>query len=484
MSRRSGRKAYTTDRDTTLTDQPPPPPEEELIIDEEEDSIEEDEELLEEDDEVTRCICAHDELQPNYINKDLESLLNKEFQIKIDHGLFIQCDRCGVWQHGYCVGLFENDDVPEKYWCEVCKPELHILITEGPPIKSKRTLYKPVNDRRRKVEQLSTANNTTTNNNNNNTTTANNNNKRKRNSPTASTASTTTSTKSASSAKQNRKERERRHHHHHDYDEEEDDEYKEALQRAIRESAKESGLAVESDNNASKRRSRGNSSNNSTPPTATTVNNDVDDPIKDEDDPIPELKKPKIEIEGATDSDMNDQDTASNIEDEIGIDESKLEPKRGGKTRGGGKSGANNKSKKKKPVLQPSSASSSAASGSTSATTTSMNSNNGKGLPSREELINQPSKPRFVSDRSSIYELRKRTGAILEWLARSQLELEDEKLHKLELFNFQQNESGDEQKIIKDTASLEVTFNENLILMEKLTDKILNWEQNFGKYAP
>ena len=41
--------------------------------------------------------------------------------------------------------------------------------------------------------------------------------------------------------------------------------------------------------------------------------------------------------------------------------------------------------------------------------------------------IKQPSKPRYVNDKSSIFELRKRTIAILEWLGRSQVELQEEK---------------------------------------------------------
>lgn len=478
MSRRSGRKSYTSTQDTTSDLQPPL--EEETLVDEEEDSVEE------EDDEITRCICGHDELQPNYINKDLEALLNKEFLIKIDHGLFIQCDRCGVWQHGYCVGLFENDDVPEKYWCELCKPELHIIITEGPPIKSKRTLYKPVNDRRRKIEQLSNSKDSTTGNN-----------KRKRNTPPNTGAANNNNNNNAnnnnsnsnnSTGKLSRKER--RHHHHH-FDEEEDDEYKEALQRAIRESAKESGVALDKPDdsesgNSPKRRSRHSTTNPSpnqtTPPTTTGTTND---PIgekynnDDDDDPAPDSKRPKIEVEGPTDSDVNDLDTTSALEDDTMNDSAgvKREPRRG-------KPRAKISSKSKKAKLQqPTSSASSSASSSTKSSAT----NGAKPLPSREELINQPSKPRYVSDRSSIYELRKRTGAILEWLARSQLELEEEKSHKLELFNFQQVEvtgDGSHDDPQRDAAKLEVTFNENLVLMEKLTEKILNWEQNFGKYAP
>ncbi|GAB5360643.1 hypothetical protein AAMO2058_000644700 [Amorphochlora amoebiformis] len=38
-------------------------------------------------------------------------------------GLMIQCDRCLVWQHGDCVGLFTEASVPDQYFCEQCKPQ-------------------------------------------------------------------------------------------------------------------------------------------------------------------------------------------------------------------------------------------------------------------------------------------------------------------------------------------------------------------------
>lgn len=41
-----------------------------------------------------------------------------------DDGFTIQCDSCLVWQHAICVGI-SKDGVPESYFCELCKPELH-----------------------------------------------------------------------------------------------------------------------------------------------------------------------------------------------------------------------------------------------------------------------------------------------------------------------------------------------------------------------
>ena len=38
----------------------------------------------------------------------------------------ICCDNCLAWQHNTCMGLSDDDDMlPEKYYCEQCKPEDH-----------------------------------------------------------------------------------------------------------------------------------------------------------------------------------------------------------------------------------------------------------------------------------------------------------------------------------------------------------------------
>lgn len=64
--------------------------------------------------EVTRCICGNTDLQ---VEGNLE-----------DNGLFVQCDNCLVWQHGYCVGLLTDSQMPETYHCELCRPDLHRVI--------------------------------------------------------------------------------------------------------------------------------------------------------------------------------------------------------------------------------------------------------------------------------------------------------------------------------------------------------------------
>ncbi|RPB05268.1 hypothetical protein L873DRAFT_1664154 [Choiromyces venosus 120613-1] len=82
------------------------------------------------EDEVTRCICGHQEYQGG-----------DDDQADSD-GLFIQCDQCHVWQHGFCVGITDNASTPENYYCERCKPELHKLGTSKSGMRT--SLYLPV----------------------------------------------------------------------------------------------------------------------------------------------------------------------------------------------------------------------------------------------------------------------------------------------------------------------------------------------------
>lgn len=91
---------------------------------------------IDEVEEVTRCICGSDDL---YIPKNSHG----EFD-NVDPGFFIQCEICAVWQHGYCVGIKDEENAPEKYWCEQCKPENHTLFTDRFGIR--RSKYDPLHE--------------------------------------------------------------------------------------------------------------------------------------------------------------------------------------------------------------------------------------------------------------------------------------------------------------------------------------------------
>ncbi|ODO10039.1 hypothetical protein I350_02264 [Cryptococcus amylolentus CBS 6273] len=75
--------------------------------DDEEEGDGEEEQDEEGDDEegkdITRCVCKREDIDV----------------------MMIQCDQCNVWQHGECMGIWGDDEAPDEYFCEECKPERH-----------------------------------------------------------------------------------------------------------------------------------------------------------------------------------------------------------------------------------------------------------------------------------------------------------------------------------------------------------------------
>lgn len=442
MSRRSGRsKAYSDREDEDINNYEAEP----------EDELEENEEQ-----DVTRCICGQDELNNNTVNVNLSNLLLNEYQIKVDQGLFIQCDKCSVWQHGYCVGLFINEDVPDKYWCELCKPDLHIFVYENN--ETVRTLYKPVNDKRKKLQLENVENKEIQGSSRLRSS--------KRSTPLTSAHSNSNIVNENTSRNSNKPHRKERRHY--------DDSYDEQLQKALRESAKESGLSL---NEEIKRENEKNKALNENYYTADSSSKSrTKRKSNNEELDIANTKKVKTEHE-KSDSDINDVDE-SNVDEEndSALTSSKLNTKSRAKLRG--KVTKNKATSKKSTTPKPDSKSDIGSNSSSSL-------NNNTPL-TKDELINKSSRPRYVNDKSTIYELRKRTGAILEWLGRSQLELHEEKMGKIELFDYKEkpDNENDEKKLKEENFKIVNNFNDNLSLMEKLTESILTWEQKFGKYAP
>lgn len=87
-------------------------------------------------DEKTRCICGQQDY-PGPPSTDENRTLSEE-----SGSLFIQCDRCKVWQHGGCVGIMNDDQAPDEYFCELCEKKDHQLHTD---LKGQRySIYLPV----------------------------------------------------------------------------------------------------------------------------------------------------------------------------------------------------------------------------------------------------------------------------------------------------------------------------------------------------
>ncbi|KAI1378974.1 hypothetical protein F4677DRAFT_354649 [Hypoxylon crocopeplum] len=95
---------------------------------------------IQEDDEAVRCICGHDEY-PGPPPFDEESKNN--LKDTIDHerilaievtddtaGFYVQCEYCNTWQHGACVGFAEESNLDDiQYFCERCRKDLHKIFT-------------------------------------------------------------------------------------------------------------------------------------------------------------------------------------------------------------------------------------------------------------------------------------------------------------------------------------------------------------------
>ncbi|OMH84398.1 putative histone deacetylase complex subunit cti6 [Zancudomyces culisetae] len=64
----------------------------------------------EEDEGVVRCMCNN----------------------RNDYEMMIQCEECHVWQHTFCVGIRDEKNIPELYYCEECRAEDHPYINQRP----------------------------------------------------------------------------------------------------------------------------------------------------------------------------------------------------------------------------------------------------------------------------------------------------------------------------------------------------------------
>ncbi|RDL40832.1 FYVE zinc finger [Venustampulla echinocandica] len=91
------------------------------------------------DDEAVRCICGFDEYpgppqlgeedSKHGIKDGIEEPIITVADVTEDGaGFFLQCDVCKVWQHGYCVGIMNEDMSPDEYFCELCRPDLHKIF--------------------------------------------------------------------------------------------------------------------------------------------------------------------------------------------------------------------------------------------------------------------------------------------------------------------------------------------------------------------
>ena len=69
---------------------------------------------------------------------------------------WISCETCFAWQHNVCVGVSSyEDEIPENYWCEQCRPENHKELLEGmargeKPWEARRKAHEEESKKKRK----------------------------------------------------------------------------------------------------------------------------------------------------------------------------------------------------------------------------------------------------------------------------------------------------------------------------------------------
>lgn len=85
--------------------------------------------------DVTRCICGNEE----FVSTPRTKALNAE------PGLYVQCERCNVWQHGFCMGFETEGDIPNEYYCEKCEPLFHRIGQRQGVLQSRYRPYTPRN---------------------------------------------------------------------------------------------------------------------------------------------------------------------------------------------------------------------------------------------------------------------------------------------------------------------------------------------------
>ena len=449
-------------------------------------------ELVNEEDEEeegeTRCICG--ELDP-----------------PDDSGLYIQCEQCGVWQHGFCVGISEGEDSNlDKYWCEQCKPELHRLYNVE-STGELRSVYKPIqekksqNERKRRVDRPRI-----TNKEEGKLENADDDNPNK---PDVDESTKPEffdkdngivdkeidQTKSPNKIEQSNNEEILTHEDKNiqnsisevtnylntttdttnDIDDYNDDDKKIQDRKRATSSAREEKqyrLMLEKAIKESKRTSHNTDEEE-------TIENEEEDAYGWEDNAIEKTEFPENKNEAASDiktknSAVSPKTTSrrshsypsdsEDIPDEEAKDITSIKPVSDRKF-----VVARRSQRVTKPTNRRGGRSSS------NTPSVSMNNSNANSEPD----INKPVKPRLPPQRTSLNEMRRRVAAILEFISRTQWELSQEQGSKNDLVRFVEN-----QQFIKQVDDIYDSYDGSLKLMDDLTRSLLLWEKKYSNEAP
>lgn len=374
--------------------------------DEELEVVEEEEDEEEEDGE-TRCICG--EIDP-----------------PDDSGLYIQCESCSVWQHGYCVGITEGEDSSlDKYWCEQCKPELHNLYASD--LGERRSIYKPVQQRRRNLRRAA---------------------KFEGDQEYTPVRPKKKQQKDMEEGGAEEKGNEEEEEGDEAEDLEEEDDKRSLDRKRATSSAREEKqyqLMLEKAIRESRRTSHPDDDSESQLPEVDTAR----DMIENSDT---KQLQPEQEVEQQQ-NDKNEHPHAS----EKDLEQPQPRRRRGQRSSSGASSSEDDLKRKRRATRK------SRRDG--SATSSNPSSNIG---------INKPIKPRLPSQRTTLNEMKRRVAAILEFISRTQLELSQDQLQREQLVEFVEN-----REFVHRVDQIFQNYDESLQMMDALTRKLLLWEKKY-----
>lgn len=351
--------------------------------------------VLDDDDGETRCICN---------NVDPPD----------DSGLYIQCEECSIWQHGYCMGIIENE-TPDKYWCEQCKPELHTLYVES--AGKKRSHYKPVYQRRRKFRRVKREvdSNMKLDEKDDEVTESNSYSRQSDDQGSGEESKRVLDRKRATSSAREEKQ------------------YQLMLEKAIRESRRTSQPDEELKNNSS-------------------------------------LDSRSIcENTGAQDNVKYNRETRENYSmgpESTLIGTSSRKRSRNGSAKSTSSSEDDNKHRSKRSLIVNFNKVSRDRS-------CKMNNSNHTNID-LDIAIDKPIKPRLPGQRTNLTEMRRRINAILEFISRTQLEFSHDRLEQEKLTQFVEN-----QEFVMSVKGIFQNYEVSLQIMDDLTRRLLLWEQKY-----
>ena len=406
---------------------------------------------MSEEEEITRCVCG--ELEP-----------------ADESGLYIQCEQCSVWQHGFCVGIVE--DVPDKYWCEQCKPELHDLYTDDEG--RKRSHYLPVQeetvdkdtDVNENEEEDTTIKEENIVNKQESTTQDEEKDENKKNIITDNKTSDHNEEETRSSHENDEDNNDEEDDEDHDDDEEGD--FHELSKRASRSSREEQQYQrmLEQAIKESQMDAPGDKTKTATPVISAT-----------EDIIATESEKPELKTTTSVSESLDEN--IETTEQDSQTDATEAESNRLNRTDDNDEDNKSTSSKdKQKAIKKPNRVAKKPRRTKSKRNLTDgrrTNSNNKNKEKSVDVTATNSVKPRLPSQRTTMNEMRRRTSAILEFISRTQWDLENVQKERADLIRFVEND-----QFVEKIDHIFTQNNEALTMMNELTQNLLNWEKNYS----